>query len=264
MSAEGEEDVTQKKDTRAAVTNGVMRGEDEGAARLLMEQYSTEEGSLIGSERCIDLFGDLPLSPGKGRCNHAKGDALAGDAAKVGDAVEGSVNAGREQRVALLYCVKSVTPLLDGCVARDLGASALLVGKCWSKRQNSSSKAPRGRSKWLGRSSRCCRSREADDMMFSFSGFEPRDALKTQDAYNTGWREQWVRFKRCEIDPRRSCPAHLAEFVVSVHTGMRLSEQYSCLWSQVDLERRTIELTKTKNGPAINCPQRVGIQMHGS
>jgi integrase len=45
-------------------------------------------------------------------------------------------------------------------------------------------------------------------------------------------------------------PEHLAEFVVSVHTGMRLSEQYSCLWSQVDLERRTIELTKTKNGSA--------------
>jgi site-specific recombinase XerD len=45
-------------------------------------------------------------------------------------------------------------------------------------------------------------------------------------------------------------PEHLAEFVVSVHTGMRLSEQYSCLWSQVDLARRTIELTKTKNGSA--------------
>jgi integrase len=37
---------------------------------------------------------------------------------------------------------------------------------------------------------------------------------------------------------------------VSIHTGMRLSEQYSCMWSQVDLERRTIELTKTKNGSA--------------
>jgi integrase len=45
-------------------------------------------------------------------------------------------------------------------------------------------------------------------------------------------------------------PEHLAEFVVSIHTGMRLSEQYSCMWSQVDLERRTIELTKTKNGSA--------------
>jgi integrase len=45
-------------------------------------------------------------------------------------------------------------------------------------------------------------------------------------------------------------PEHLAEFVVSVHTGMRLSEQYSSTWSQVHLDRRTIELTKTKNGLA--------------
>jgi integrase len=45
-------------------------------------------------------------------------------------------------------------------------------------------------------------------------------------------------------------PEHLAEFVVSVHTGMRLGEQYSCTWSQVNLGRRTIELTKTKNGSA--------------
>jgi integrase len=43
-------------------------------------------------------------------------------------------------------------------------------------------------------------------------------------------------------------PEHLAEFTVSVHTGMRLSEQYSCTWSQVHLDRRTIDLTKTKNG----------------
>jgi integrase len=48
----------------------------------------------------------------------------------------------------------------------------------------------------------------------------------------------------------RRFPEHLAEFVVSIHTGMRLSEQYSCAWSQVHLDRRTIELTKTKNGSA--------------
>jgi integrase len=45
-------------------------------------------------------------------------------------------------------------------------------------------------------------------------------------------------------------PEHLAEFVVSIHSGMRLSEQYSCTWSQVHLDRRTIELIKTKNGSA--------------
>jgi integrase len=49
---------------------------------------------------------------------------------------------------------------------------------------------------------------------------------------------------------QRRFPEHLAEFVVSVHTGMRLSEQYSCEWSQVDLNAGTIRLTDTKNGSA--------------
>lgn len=43
-------------------------------------------------------------------------------------------------------------------------------------------------------------------------------------------------------------PEHLAEFLVSVHIGMRLSEQCTCTWAQVHLDRRTIELSKTKNG----------------
>jgi integrase len=50
-----------------------------------------------------------------------------------------------------------------------------------------------------------------------------------------------------EIVTRRF-PEHRAEFIVSVHTGMRLTEQYSCTWGQVHLDRRTIELTKTNNG----------------
>jgi integrase len=45
-------------------------------------------------------------------------------------------------------------------------------------------------------------------------------------------------------------PEHLPEFVVSVNTGMRLSEQYSLTWGQFNLERRTIDLTTTKNGSA--------------
>jgi integrase len=43
-------------------------------------------------------------------------------------------------------------------------------------------------------------------------------------------------------------PEHIPEFVVSVHTGMRLSEQYSVEWPQVHLDRRAIDLKKTKNG----------------
>jgi hypothetical protein len=120
MSAEGEEDVTQKKDTGGAVADSVMRGEDEGTLRVLMEQHSTEERSLMGSERGVYLFCNLPLPPGIGRCNNAERYALAGDAAEVRDAVECCIDAGREQRMALLYCVKRVTPLLYGCVANDL------------------------------------------------------------------------------------------------------------------------------------------------
>jgi hypothetical protein len=129
MSAENEDDVAKKKDQRNTVGDSVMGGEDEGAVRLLMEQYSAEERSLIGSERCVYLFGDLPLPPGIGRWNHAKRDAPAGDAAKMRDAVECGVDADREQRVALLYCVKGVTPLLDGCVAGDLGCKCMVGRK---------------------------------------------------------------------------------------------------------------------------------------
>jgi integrase len=44
------------------------------------------------------------------------------------------------------------------------------------------------------------------------------------------------------------CPEHKAEFIVSVHAGMRLTEQYTTEWGQVSFDRATIELTKTKNG----------------
>jgi integrase len=60
-------------------------------------------------------------------------------------------------------------------------------------------------------------------------------------------REEYDRM--CSVIHERF-PEHLAEFTVSVNTGMRLSEQYSLTWGQVNLERRTIDLTKTKNGSA--------------
>jgi site-specific recombinase XerD len=42
-------------------------------------------------------------------------------------------------------------------------------------------------------------------------------------------------------------PEHLAEFEVSVHTGMRLTEQYSAKWGQYEPGRKVIELKDTKN-----------------
>jgi integrase len=51
----------------------------------------------------------------------------------------------------------------------------------------------------------------------------------------------------CKIITKRF-PEHLDEFIVSVHTGMRLGEQYGCTWRQVHFDRKTIELKDTKNG----------------
>jgi integrase len=42
-------------------------------------------------------------------------------------------------------------------------------------------------------------------------------------------------------------PHHLAEFIVSVHTGMRLGEQYRVTWGDVDLDRRLLRI-ESKNG----------------
>jgi hypothetical protein len=47
----------------------------------------------------------------------------------VRDAVKRCVDTGREQRVALLYCVERVAPLLDGCVAGDLGCKCTVGRK---------------------------------------------------------------------------------------------------------------------------------------
>jgi site-specific recombinase XerD len=62
-------------------------------------------------------------------------------------------------------------------------------------------------------------------------------------------------YPRLRVAVSTQFPEHVAEFVVSVHTGMRLSEQYTVDWTQYradphNPERRIIELSKTKNGNA--------------
>jgi integrase len=46
----------------------------------------------------------------------------------------------------------------------------------------------------------------------------------------------------------------LPHFLLSIHTGMRMSEQYGLQWSQIDFERRQIHLPKTKNGDPRTIP----------
>lgn len=53
---------------------------------------------------------------------------------------------------------------------------------------------------------------------------------------------------------RRDNPDQVPAFIVSIYTGMRWGEQFSLTWNQVDLERKVIRLTKTKNGSARNVP----------
>jgi integrase len=53
---------------------------------------------------------------------------------------------------------------------------------------------------------------------------------------------------------RRDNPEQASAFIVSVYTGMRWGEQFSLQWDQVDLKRKVIRLTKTKNGSARNVP----------
>lgn len=64
-------------------------------------------------------------------------------------------------------------------------------------------------------------------------------------------RVEYIRLK--EIIQRDN-PDRVIDFVVSVYTGMRWGEQYSLLWNQVDLTRKVIMLTETKNGSVRNVP----------
>src|ERR1700681_2652056 len=45
---------------------------------------------------------------------------------------------------------------------------------------------------------------------------------------------------RATVDAK--CVAHLPEFELALHTGMRPSEQYSLTWDRIDLVRRQITI----------------------
>jgi integrase len=53
---------------------------------------------------------------------------------------------------------------------------------------------------------------------------------------------------------KRRFSEFLPHFLLSIHTGMRMGEQYSLRWNQVSFERRQIHLPKTKNGHPRTLP----------
>jgi integrase len=53
---------------------------------------------------------------------------------------------------------------------------------------------------------------------------------------------------------RETHPRYHPHLLLSIHTGIRMSEQYNLRWSQVDFGRRQIYLSRTKNGDARDVP----------
>ncbi len=54
-------------------------------------------------------------------------------------------------------------------------------------------------------------------------------------------------------------PEHEAELTISLGTGMRLSEQYTLAWKNIDFERREINLDRTKNGSPRMIPMNDAV-----
>jgi integrase len=52
---------------------------------------------------------------------------------------------------------------------------------------------------------------------------------------------------------------HEAELTISLGTGMRLSEQYTLAWKNIDFERREINLDRTKNGSPRMIPMNDAV-----
>jgi site-specific recombinase XerD len=48
--------------------------------------------------------------------------------------------------------------------------------------------------------------------------------------------------------------AHMPEFEIALHTGMRPSEQYSLVWGRVDLVRKLVTIPNSKNGKTRHIP----------
>lgn len=60
--------------------------------------------------------------------------------------------------------------------------------------------------------------------------------------------------KALRVAMRGRYDCHLPALDVALHTGMRLSEQFSLTWDCVDLKRREITLNETKNGSSRHIP----------
>jgi site-specific recombinase XerD len=51
-----------------------------------------------------------------------------------------------------------------------------------------------------------------------------------------------------------TCPERIAELELSLHTGLRMSEQYRLRWEDVSFTRRTLTIPRSKNGATRHVP----------
>jgi site-specific recombinase XerD len=65
--------------------------------------------------------------------------------------------------------------------------------------------------------------------------------------------------KRLRLVMRQQYPKHLPELEIALGTGMRLSEQYQLEWNAVDLKRKEIRLTRTKNYGGRTIPMNKAV-----
>jgi integrase len=69
-----------------------------------------------------------------------------------------------------------------------------------------------------------------------------------------------VRFLKSEEEVRlrkailAKYAAHLPEFELALHTGMRPSEQYNMTWDRIDLEQKQLSIPYSKNGKTRHIP----------
>jgi integrase len=123
------------------------------------------------------------------------------------------------------------------------------------------------------------------DVLFEWiaeRGVEPATFNKYRSFFSAGYREAMIRgltdrnvarlmrakkvpggryrfLTRAEYDRvvaaiTARCPSRLPRFLVAVNTGMRLTEQFTLEWQQVDWHRGEIHLLKTKNGSQRDIP----------
>jgi site-specific recombinase XerD len=71
------------------------------------------------------------------------------------------------------------------------------------------------------------------------------DPLPTEEEYLKPYTTEETRV-RAVIAKR--FPAHMADFDLAIHTGMRSSEQYGLEWTSVNFERRLLTIPRSKHG----------------